>query len=224
MTKRTLASGAGTIFVLAIALYGCPDSDDTGGTPDGGASSSSSGGSSSGGSSSGGSSSGGSSSGGSSSGGSGGFGTGAYGALPNGYCCATNDDCRHRNCVETGGGKMCLDRCDAPTGCLRRAGGFTCQMTGGDGRCQPDMGTTCIPSGQFERGSKVLGDCCTATHDANAGLECQGGHCGAFGADSNPFICTQVCRSAVDCPGPYLCLNTGDYKICAPQASTYTCK
>ncbi|MBL8613701.1 MAG: hypothetical protein JNL38_40550 [Myxococcales bacterium] len=59
MTKRTLASGAGTIFVLAIALYGCPDSDDTGGTPDGGASSSSSGGSSSGGSSSGGSSSGG---------------------------------------------------------------------------------------------------------------------------------------------------------------------
>src|SRR5579883_2022190 len=39
-------------------------------------------------------------------------GPGPWGALPTGYCCTSNDDCRHRNCIDTGGGiKMCSDDC-----------------------------------------------------------------------------------------------------------------
>jgi len=80
-----------------------------------------------------------------------------------------------------------------------------------------------VPANQYVLGSKTLGQCCTATHDARAGLECIGGRCDGFGDVSNPFICTNCCSSPTDCPGNYQCLNVGNYNVCAPLATTYTC-
>jgi hypothetical protein len=194
----------------------------SGASGSGGSGSSASSASSSGGSSTSSSSSGGSSSSGAS--GSGGPGPGPFGALPNGYCCTTNDDCRFRNCADTPSGKMCIESCQTADGCLQRAGAFTCVGGTFNGKCTPAAGITCIPANQFDRGAKDLGSCCTATHDANAGLECQGGHCASFGDVKNPYLCTQVCKKPADCPGAYDCLNAGDYNICVPSAPTYACK
>ncbi len=153
---------------------------------------------------------------------SGALGPGPFGALPNGYCCNTNEECRSRTCETTSGGTMCRDRCSSPDGCLAAAGTFTCEG-GRDGKCAPDPGTRCIASAQFVRGTKKLGDCCLATHDATAGLECEGGHCGSFGKAGNPYICYQVCSKASDCPGPYLCTpGPYNYKICIPESGEST--
>ena len=219
------------LAVAVAAFAACSDFKQGSDGSDAGASSSgasggdgSADGASSGASSSGASSSGSTSSSSSGASGSGGPGPGPYGALPTGYCCTSNADCRYRNCADTPGGKTCLDPCSTDDGCLKRGGNYTCQGSPGNKTCQPPAGVACVPASSFDRGAKVLGDCCTATHDANAGLECQGGHCGAFGPTSNPYICTQVCSKPADCPGAYDCLNAGDYSICAPQATTYTCK
>jgi hypothetical protein len=93
--------------------------------------------------------------------------------------------------------------------------------------CTPTTpGTACVPPSQYAHGTKGLGACCTATHDASAGNECLGGHCDSFGSVSNPYICVNVCDPAQpsDCPGNYQCLNTGTYGICAPVPDPYTCQ
>lgn len=149
------------------------------------------------------------------------LGPGFYGALPNGYCCTQNEDCRSRDCVDGAGGRMCRERCTTADGCLDTAGPFTCKAN----RCEPEATTQCVPSGTFQRGTKKLGECCLATHDGRAGLECEGGRCDAFGADENPYICSQACKVAADCPGPFMCIpGPYDFKICVPEAKTYTCK
>lgn len=150
------------------------------------------------------------------------LGPGFYGALPNGYCCTQDEDCRSRKCVDSLGGRMCRDRCTSAEGCLDTAGPFTCDT---NDLCAPEAGTTCVPANTYQRGTKKLGECCLATHDGRAGNECEGGRCDAFGADENPYICSQACKSAADCPGPYMCIpGPYDFKICVPEAKTYTCK
>ncbi len=156
-------------------------------------------------------------------------GPGPFGALPNGYCCTDETQCRSRQCLDGPGGKMCRDRCSTADGCLATAGAFTCEATGADPRerlCAPKAGTQCIPGAQFARGAKKLGDCCTATHDANAGLECEGGSCASFGAAGNPYICYQACSKPSDCPGPYMCaFGSYDFKICVPESGqSLTCR
>jgi hypothetical protein len=48
--------------------------------------------------------------------------------------------------------------------------------------------------------------------------------CISFGAESNPFICTNPCQRASDCPGNYVCAPTGDgYSFCYPLSDPYTC-
>jgi hypothetical protein len=125
---------------------------------------------------------------------------------------------------------MCADACDSDLACQGIFSGFACADAGTFGQCMPTSPSTqCVPANQYTLGSKVLGQCCTATHDATAGLECLGGRCDGFGDATNPFICDQACNSAVDCPGPYDCLQVGDtYMECVPQAAeqsggTYTC-
>jgi hypothetical protein len=93
--------------------------------------------------------------------------------------------------------------------------------------CTPTTpGAACVPADQYGHGTKGLGACCTATHDARAGQECAGGHCDGFGADSNPYICTNDCDPATpsDCPGNYFCLNVGTHSVCSPVADPYTCQ
>ncbi|HQY65320.1 MAG: hypothetical protein IPQ09_04625 [Myxococcales bacterium] len=155
-------------------------------------------------------------------------GPGPFGALPNGYCCADASECRSRQCVDGPGGRMCLDRCGDPSGCLATAGTFTCPSVGGgaDRLCAPSAATRCTPGNVYSRGTRKLGDCCTATHDANAGLECEGGMCSSFGKAGNRYICHQACSKPSDCPGNYMCaLGPYDFKICVPESGeSPTCR
>lgn len=149
-------------------------------------------------------------------------GAGAHGALPNGYCCSASTECRGRTCTNG----MCIDTCAEDDGCLDMAGPFTCQGRSGDRRCVPSPTVRCVAAADFRRGTKKLGECCTATHDARAGLECEGGRCEAFGPTSNPYICGQACEKASDCPGAYMCVpGPYDFKICVPESTeSYSCK
>lgn len=157
----------------------------------------------------------------------GGTGPGPWGALPTGYCCTGDEQCRYRRCVDSGGGRMCADECHSDDPCQGGLPGFHCvgASTGKAGLCLPQSAanTSCVPADQFKYGKKKLGGCCVATHDGRAGAECEGNHCGAFGELSNPFICTHVCAKAADCPGNYICTPVAHYSICAPLAKTYTC-
>jgi hypothetical protein len=190
-------------------------------TSSSGASSSSSGASASSGSTS---SSGSSSSTSSSGGGGGGFGPGPHGSLPSGFCCQSDDQCRYRHCVDVNGsGKMCLDACDHDGSCQRPPDfNFTCDNVGStqEGFCKPPGASfMCIPASKFERGTKVPGNCCTATRTGLAGLECEGALCVALG--DGPFVCSNACSLPADCSGPFTC--QAEVGRCVPANQTYTC-
>jgi hypothetical protein len=225
------------------ASSGSGSSSGAGGSSGGGSGSGSGSGGSSGGSGSGGGSGGGSGSSsgtsGSSSGGSGSssggdagsvaYGAGPEGALPSGYCCTSDEDCRNRYCVDLGGGnKMCEDECDgSQSACQGLLPGFTCTWDDAmvDGFCEPMSPTTqCVPADQYQHGTKPDGACCSATGDATSGQECLSGNCGAFGDQSNPYICNLACDATRTCPGTALCSNVGVYSVCAPLANMYTCQ
>ncbi len=154
-------------------------------------------------------------------------GAGPLGDLPSGYCCTLDTDCRNRHCADLGGGiKMCEDECDgAQSLCDGLLPNFTCTASGSDGFCTPPSGTTtCVPAAQYVHGTKADGACCSATGNATAGQECLGGNCGATG-DTNPFVCENACTTIAQCPqGNYQCLLLGEYGVCVPAASTYTCQ
>ncbi|GMV13620.1 MAG: hypothetical protein AMXMBFR56_18440 [Polyangiaceae bacterium] len=171
---------------------------------------------------SGGASSGGSSSGGSSSGGSAGgvSGPGAHGSLPSGYCCTSDSECRYRNCRDFGGVKMCSDSCTTQDTSCNAAPNMKCDTAAGE--CVPSGSPTCIPAQQWTSGSTPIGGCCVATGDGQAGEECQGNLCMAFGELSNPFICTHACDAPKDCPPKYECNSFT--RFCWPIATTYDCQ
>lgn len=146
-------------------------------------------------------------------------GVGPFGALPSGYCCTKNEDCRYRDCKQFGSVKMCSDPCDSNDGC-NSAPGLACNMA--NMTCEPATALGCVPAEQWILGTKQLGDCCTATHDGHAGQECVGNRCVAFGPVTNPYICTQACSKPSDCPGAYFCSADA---FCVPENTTsYTCK
>jgi hypothetical protein len=132
--------------------------------------------------------------------------------------------------VDQGGGnRICEDECSGDPSCAGLLPGFTCvpDDSGLVSLCTPTTpGTACAAANTYAHGTKGLGACCVATHDARAGQECAGGHCDGFGADSNPYICTNNCDLAQpsDCPGNYQCLNTGTYGVCMPLSDPYTCQ
>ena len=150
-----------------------------------------------------------------------GTGPGAHGALPSGYCCSDDTECRGRRCAETTpGNRMCLDECRAQETCERYAVTFTCDAParGEEGYCQPPTGFACIPAAQFGRGTRETGGCCTPTFDGRAGEECEGNLCIALG--DGPFVCTHRCDTTKDCPGGYIC---GPFGTCMPANTGYTC-
>ena len=180
---------------------------------------SSSSGSTAGGSTSGGSSS---SSGSTATPASGATGPGPKGALPNGYCCQMDSECRYRNCADIGGGqKACLDECRSNSACQRPdLMTFTCNTS--TDTCAPPAGFTCIEASAFLRGTRVTGDCCSATGNGLSGLECEGGRCIAWGPDTNPFVCTNACSVPNDCGPGFVCqMQVG---FCIPGNDPYTCK
>lgn len=152
-------------------------------------------------------------------------GPGPWGALPTGYCCTDDAQCRYRDCRTIGPARMCSDVCETDDSCAAHPG-FHC--VGADqthaGHCEPVVpGAACTPQVQFQRGSKPLGACCTAGHDGRTGLDCEGGLCYGFGAVSNPYICVNQCSQAKDCPGNYMCNPIERGAVCWPLADPYTC-
>ena len=134
----------------------------------------------------------------------GGTGPGPAGALPTGYCCAAEEQCRSRRCVQAGTGPYyCADDCSGNSACNAWGGAFTCDQTAGF--CVPvNTPYTCLDPAGYQYGTKADGACC-ANGFAKAGQECLGGLCESTGDASNPFICTQGCNTASPCPPGYSC-------------------
>jgi len=151
-------------------------------------------------------------------------GPGPWGALPTGYCCTSDEQCRFRACREFNGIRMCVDDCSHLGGCQGHLAGFTCEGAPW-GQCAPIApDQACVPAHTFPGGPKELGACCTATRDGAAGLECEGGRCVAFGDQSNPFFCSRVCSKPADCPPPHTCSPVSGHSICSNLSESYTCR
>lgn len=152
-------------------------------------------------------------------------GPGPLGALPSGYCCASDADCRSRQCVTFGsGGAMCVDGCHSDRACQGVLPNLRCGLA--LNRCEPvTPDAACVPADQFRLGTLPTGSCCAATNDSRSGTECLGGRCVAFGPETNPFFCTQVCVRHDDCPAPLFCVDVGGAAmICGRGNEAYTCK
>jgi hypothetical protein len=151
-------------------------------------------------------------------------GAGPFGALPSGYCCTSDDECRFRKCADFGGGKMCIDLCSAsrPGVCRRPGLDFTCGAFAGGEYCQPPGGFTCLDPQLFVRGTQTTGACCTDTMDGRTGSECEANLCLAIG--TKPWFCTRQCDAGTDCPSNFQCYPVGNRKECVPLDVNYICK
>jgi len=150
-------------------------------------------------------------------------GGGPRGALPTGYCCQTDAQCRYRHCMDG----ACADECSNDGFCEAGAVRYACARPDGGGffgLCRPRVGETpaCIPGEGFRHGAKTLGDCCTRTGDGTGGWECEGGLCTAIG--SGPLVCSHFCETPADCAGPFRCQAMGGYRACIPANTPYVCK
>ncbi len=154
-------------------------------------------------------------------------GAGPLGALPTGYCCASDDDCRYRHCEVVNGTKMCLDFCLGDDACSGVTTGFHCAFTdAGYGFCQPSAPgpTTCALQATYRHGKKPLGSCCQPLSDGRQGSECLSGVCDQNGAQ-NPFLCTTDCGKTT-CPPTFTCGHADDFGLryeCLPVAFNYGC-
>ena len=152
----------------------------------------------------------------------GGSGPGPLGALPAGFCCNTNDDCRSRNCA----GLLlpvhyCTDECDHDSLCSTWGGNFTCDLN--SGTCvTATTPATCLDPSLYHYGGKPIGSCCQSGFD-KSGQECQGGLCNATGPSANPFYCTQGCDRNTPCPAPYVCNSASFCSLPDPNAA-YSCR
>src|SRR4051812_11295091 len=151
-------------------------------------------------------------------------GKGPLGALPAGYCCASDEDCRSRACVHINGATsptMCTDECDHDSSCSAWGGALKCQSGGGYCLAVDPTTFTCLDPSTFVHGTKATGSCCSSGFD-KAGEECLGGICNATGPESNPFFCTQGCGGATGCPPGFTCNSLHWCWKDDPQAP-YTC-
>src|SRR5262245_1438712 len=72
-------------------------------------------------------------------------GPGPLGALPAGFCCSSDEECRSRACLSSGGGpRFCSDECRSDPVCSAWGAAFVCDLS--SGLCKPS-GTpyTCLP-------------------------------------------------------------------------------
>jgi hypothetical protein len=154
------------------------------------------------------------------------YGAGPLGALPNGFCCAADDDCRHRHCNLVNGTQMCLDFCSSEDDCTGVTTGFHCVFSEpGNGRCMPAATvTTCASPTQYKHGKKPLGACCQVRSDGRQGSECLSGVCAQNGSQ-NPYFCSINCE-ATGCPLTWTCGPGDDFSTrlqCYPVAHPYGC-
>jgi hypothetical protein len=158
-----------------------------------------------------------------------GHGPGVRGALPSGFCCNFDEECRERHCLDYGNGvKACADECSSSGFCNTKVVSLQCAVPDGGiagypnrGYCKLTNPTSCVPQGNFKTGTRVLGNCCGWTPGVEMGWECEGALCTATG--DGPWICTHYCESTLDCSGPYTCEQIGGYKMCVPGNGNYTC-
>lgn len=147
----------------------------------------------------------------------GGTGPGPLGALPAGYCCTKNEDCRVRICMNG----YCTDECRVAADCMLYSSKMDCA---GNGFCQSTAGFTCLDPSGFHYGTAATGRCCNpGPPSANY---CEGGLCNSTGASQNPFYCTQGCLTSNDCPIGYLCSANFCWiagSLNDPVNYTYTC-
>ena len=154
-------------------------------------------------------------------------GAGPFGALPSGYCCASDADCRNRHCELVNGTKMCLDFCLSNDDCTGIATGFHCAFNqDGYGFCEPSPSiTTCASASLYHHGTKPLGACCQLLADGRMGTECLGGSCTQNGSQ-NPYVCSQDCTQTGSCPPKFTCGHADSFGLryeCLPVAFNYTC-
>lgn len=154
-------------------------------------------------------------------------GPGPYGALPGGYCCTSDEQCRFRHCRSVDGGeKMCLDECSSSRQgiCDRPGIDFRCvtYTADFDSACEPPPGFKCLDPSTFVRGAKSTGECCSYEESGLFGHECEANLCLALG--QGPWVCTRFCEAGTDCPDGYRCVDVLARKECAPASSTYDCK
>lgn len=155
-------------------------------------------------------------------------GPGAFGALPTGYCCTSDEQCRNRHCLPSASGRMCFDECNAQAQafCDRPFLDFRCDLAQPEFQqtCIPQEGEpfTCLPPSQFVPGTKAAGECCAARPDNLHGQECASNLC--IQKRDGPWACTRICEAGVDCPTDWSCIPQIYWSICVPNGITYTCK
>ena len=154
-------------------------------------------------------------------------GPGPYGALPGGYCCTSDEECRFRHCRSVDGGpRMCLDECSSQSQgiCDRPGIDFRCvtYTADFDSACEPPPGFACLDPSTFVRGDKTTGECCSQETSGLFGHECEANLCLALG--QGPWVCTRFCEAGTDCPPDYRCADVSWRKECVPASSTYDCK
>ncbi len=153
----------------------------------------------------------------------GGTGPGPLGALPTGFCCNSDADCRSRNCAALlEPVHYCSDPCDHDSLCSAWGGSFVCDP-GGSGWCvSATVQATCLDPSLYHYGTRPIGACCQSGFD-QSGQECAGGLCNATGPSSNPFYCTQGCGRDAPCPAPYVC-NAASFCSLPDANAAYACK
>lgn len=151
-----------------------------------------------------------------------GTGPGPLGALPAGFCCQSNGECRERNCMNDGPGpKFCVEDCLTdddcnPSGNTR----FFCDPN--LMRCRPKIALySCDDPSQWVYGTKATGACCDSAAP-RLGSDCEGGWCIHSGAAENAYYCTQGCLAEGDCPNGYTCDMTRSR--CVHVDTVYLCQ
>jgi hypothetical protein len=131
-------------------------------------------------------------------------GPGLLGALPSGYCCTVDTECRNRFCDfnSQSNKPFCRDSCLKDDQCMHYTPGWTCN-TMADVCESPQVFTNCIDAQSFRAGPRPIGACCS---DVN-GSECLGGNCILTGSANGKSYCTQGCDVDKDCPPNYGCFT-----------------
>jgi hypothetical protein len=139
------------------------------------------------------------------------IGPGALGALPTGYCCHDDSECRGRRCVtpDGGGSAYCADFCRDDAPCAANLPGYACD-TYANTCTLVTAGVSCTPANLYTHGHRPLGACCTAS----SGRECEGGLCLRTGDNlANPMYCTMGCKGSGECDVLYWCPADPGYFI-----------
>jgi hypothetical protein len=136
-------------------------------------------------------------------------GPGPLGALPTGYCCSANEQCRSRNCINLDTGPYyCADPCTAAAQCSGWSTSYGCDAQ--NMICYPvNSPYACLDGAAFSHGALPTGACCDGGAGPTLGADCAGGLCLHTGAASDPYYCSQGCNDATPCPSGYACHAAG---------------